>query len=268
VAESGERAILDLVWHHSVANVRVRFLGLPEHDGLYCEIALEPKQEITSIALTARCYPSYFTSWNHRDGARRVQTPTTLVEQGQSATVPAADNWWAVYYDGIFDVPNGEGDGPCALMLLPDEGTDVSFHPQSYPVDTRITYPPDQRRLHLAFWKYPGTANAVVLADMRREAAAVRSELEATDFTPAVMRNLDLAAMRTEVERATKSEAIRGQLGDRLAEVQAWLDKSAPALQQQPAAPGIEAEEELLRSVNSYYGFMWEVKLAELLAGL
>jgi hypothetical protein len=268
VAESGRRAILDMVWHHPLANVRVRFLGLPAHDGLYCEIALEPKQEITSITVLARCYPSYFTSWNHRDGARRIQTPSTLVEQGRTETVPATDNWWAVYYDEVFDVAKGEGDGPCALMLLPQEASEVQFSPQSYPVDTRITYPPDQRRLHLAFWEYPGSPNADVLANMRRDATAIRGELETTDFTPAAVRDLDIAALRAEVERATQSEAVQAYLGERLAEVRSWLDESAPALQPQSATPSIEAEEKLLASVGKYYGFMWEVRLAELLAGL
>ena len=268
VAESGNRGILDMVWHHPTANVRVRFLGLPEHDGLYCEIALEPKQEITSIVVLARCYPSFFTSWNHRDGARRIQTPSALVEQGTSVTVPATDNWWAVYYDEVFDVANGEGDGPCALMLLPQEATDIQLSPQSYAVDTRITYPPGERRLHLAFWKFPGRPNAEVLTAVREDATAIRGELETTDFTPAAVKDLDIAALRAEVERATRSEAVKAYLGDRLAEVRGWLDESAPALQQPAAAPSIEAEEKLLASVGKYYGFMWEVRLAELLAGL
>jgi hypothetical protein len=268
VAESGDRAILDMVWHHPIANVRVRFLGLPTHDGLYCETALEPKQEITSIVVLARCYPSYFTSWNHRDGARRIQTPSTLVEQGQNVTAPVAENWWAVYYDEVFDVARGEGDGPCGLMLLPQEASDTQFDPQSYAVNTQITYRPDQRRLHLAFWKYPGRANADVLAEMGANATTVRNELATTDFTPAAVRDLDIAALRAEVERATQSEAVKEYLGERLGEVRGWLDESAPAVQAQSEAPSIEAEEKLLASVGKYYGFMWEVKLAELLAGL
>jgi hypothetical protein len=39
-------------------------------------------------------------------------------------------------------------------------------------------------------------------------------------------------------------------------------------VQAQSEAPSIEAEEKLLASVGKYYGFMWEVRLAELLAGL
>ena len=278
VAESDGRAILDMVWHHPIANVRARFLGLPEHDGLLCEVGLEPKQEITSVEVLARCYPSYFTSWNNRDGARRVQTPSTLVEQGQPVTVPASDNWWAVYYDEIFDVAKGEGDGPCALTLLPQEATDVYFNPMSYPVETRITYAPDQRRLHLEFWEFPGSTNAEVLERMRAEGTSLRAELETTDFTPAAVKGLDLAALRAEVERATQSEAVKATLGERLTEVQEWLAEAEGIRGHDPIRDvsngdrvpqlPIEAEEKLLASVGKYYGFMWEVKLAELLAGL
>ncbi|NCO37564.1 MAG: hypothetical protein COY42_07850 [Armatimonadetes bacterium CG_4_10_14_0_8_um_filter_66_14] len=98
VAQRGERAILDLVWRHEVANVRVRFVGLPGSDHLDCEIALEPKQEITSVAAGLRCYPSFFTSHYKRAGARRIQTPGALVEEGNKATLEAGANWWGLYY--------------------------------------------------------------------------------------------------------------------------------------------------------------------------
>jgi hypothetical protein len=257
-----------MVWHHPLASVRARFVGLPGQDGLLCEIALEPKAEITSITVGCRCYPSFFTAWNHRDGARRIQTPGTLIEQGTAVTVPAAENWWAIHYDEVFDVAKGEGDGPCAMMALPQEATDIHFAPQSYQVDTRISYPADVRRLHLAFWKFPGSSNAEVLARFPEQAPVVRETLETTDFRPAAVRDLDVAALRAEVEHATQSEAVKAYLGERLTEVRGWLEESGPALEPQPAAPSIGAEEKLLRSVDRYYGFMWEVKLAELLGAL
>jgi hypothetical protein len=111
---------------------------------------------------------------------------------------------------------------------------------------------------------------------MRADGTKLRSELETTDFTPAAVKDLDLAALRAEVERATQSEAVKAYLGDRLTEVQAWLEairglnpiRATPNGDRVPELPSIEAEETLLASVDKYYGFMWEVKLAELLAGL
>ncbi len=266
VAERGDRAILDLVWHNEIANVRARFLGLPDHDNLYCELALEPKQEIKSIALQLRCYPSYFTSWNKRDGARRIQTPTTLVQQGQTVTLPAKDNWAAVYYDGIFDVAKGEGEGPCGLLFLPDEPSAITFAPGGYSVETRLTYPPQARRIHLAFWDFKGKTNAQALKRMQEGAETVRAELAGLDFTPAAVKGFDITAVRAEVERALKSEVAREALKDKIGQIKTWLEQYAPALEGGLANPGIEAEEKLLASVDKYYDFMWEIKLAELVS--
>lgn len=268
VAERGERAILDMVWQDEAANVRVRFLGLPDRDHLYCEVALEPRQDITSIMVELRCYPSFFTSWHKRDGARRIQTPATLIEQGKPATVPAADNWSAVYYDEIFDVARGEGEGPCAMLLVPDEATEITFNPGSYAVNTRIGFAPEARRLRFAFWDFKGLPNADALARLREAGPALRDELAEMDFTPAAVRAFDVAAVRAELDRALQSEVARETLGDRLADIRNWLEKYAPALEGRPDASGIEAETHLLQSIDRYHGFMWEVKLAELISDL
>lgn len=268
VAERGARAILDMVWEDEVANVRARFLGLPDRDHLYCEIALEPKQDITSITVELRAYPSFFTSWHKRDGARRIQTPATLIEQGAPVTVPAADNWSAVYYDEIFDVARGEGEGPCAMLLVPDEATDIAFTPGSYAVNTRISFAPEARRLRFAFWDFKGLPNAEALARVREAGPALRDELAALDFTPAAVRAFDVAAVKAELARALQSEVARETLGERLTEIEEWLERYAPALEGRPDASGIEAETHLLQSIDRYHSFMWEVKLAELMSDL
>lgn len=268
VAERGERAILDMVWRHEIANVRVRFLGLPDHDNLYCEIAVEPKQELKSLAVKLRCYPSYFTSWNKRDGARRIQTPATLVEQGQSVKLPAKENWWAVHYDEIFDVAKGEGEGPCAMLLFPNEPSEISFSPGSYAVGTTIAYPPETRRIHLAFWDFKGKTNTEALARLEEGAEGIREELAKLDFTPAAVKGFDVEGIHAAVKRAMKSEVVRATLGDRIEEIQEWLDKYALSLEEGVEGGGIEGEEKLLQSIDRYYSFMWEVKLAELVSEL
>ncbi len=265
VAESGPRAICDLVWHDVLADVRVRFLGLPDSDHLCCEISFDPKQEIRSLAIRLNCYPSYFTAWNHRDGARRVQTPAALVEQGKSATLPAKDNWWGLYYDEVFDVAKGEGEGPCGLMLMPQEAQEITLQPGDYAVGTTLTYPPQTRRLRLAFWDFAGRTNAQALSRMRKDAGALRQELAGLDFTPACVRGFDVAGVRAELEKALQSPSARQRLGPRLAEIRAWLDKLAPVLEGRPAGSGIAAQEQMIQAVDKYYQFVWEAKLAELL---
>lgn len=268
VAERGTRAILDLVWHHQAADVRVRFVGLPGTDHLDCEIGLEPKQELESVEVALRCYPSYFTAYHHRAGARRIQTPATRVEQGPKVTVRAADNWWALYSDDVFDLAKGEGEGPCAMLLLPEQAKTVTFEPGGYAVTTRITYRPGVRRIRLAFWDLKGQTNKQALTHLRRVAPAVRKELTDLDFTPAAVTSFDLEALRAETEQALKSPAVRAELGSRLNEAQRWLNTAAPTLRRQGGAPAVAAEEHLLRALDEYRSLEWDIKLAELLATL
>lgn len=266
VAESGERAILDMVWRDEVANVRARFIGLPGMDCLLCEVTIEPLQEITSVGVDLRCYPSYFTAHNRRDGARRIQTPSTLVEQGQDVTVPLAENWWAVYYDEIFDVAKGEGEGPCSMLIAPPADGEIRFAPGSYAVSTHISLPAETRTVRMAFWDHKGMSNADALALVRDQAPAVEELLLQADFTPAAVTEFDAAQARAAVERALASEAARAALADRIAQMQAWLDTNAPAAG--GGDPGVAAQEELLRSIDEYNSFRWEVQLIELLSEL
>ena len=266
-AQRGDRAILDMVWHSDAADVRARFLGLPNHDALYCEIALEPRQPIKSVGLRLNCYPSYFTHARQRDGARRIRTPATLVQQGQHVTLPAGKNWWALYYDEIFDVAKGEGEGPCALMLLPEGATEISLHPGSYGVGTEIKALAGTGRLRLALWDFKGKTNAESLARMQSGAETVRRELASLDFTPAAVKKFDLVTLRAEVERSMRSPAVRATLGKKATAIQAWLDRYAASQSKAPVS-GIEAQEQLLQSLDNYEEFSWEIKLAELLSTL
>lgn len=266
VVETGERAILDLVWRDEVANVRARFIGLPGMDCLLCEVAIEPLAEITSVGIDLRCYPSYFTAHNRRDGARRIQTPSTLIEQGEDGTVPLVENWWAVYYDEIFDVAKGEGEGPCSVLIAPPAEGEIRFAPGSYAVSTHISLPAETRTVRMAFWDHRGLTNADALALVQEQAPAVEELLLQADFTPAAVTGFDAAEARAAVERALASEAARDALADRITQMQAWLETNAPAAG--GAEPGVAAQEELLRSIDEYNSFKWEVQLIELLSEL
>ncbi|OGV73667.1 MAG: hypothetical protein A3K19_19010 [Lentisphaerae bacterium RIFOXYB12_FULL_65_16] len=268
VSEIGQRGILDMVWQHELADVRIRFLGLPDADHLPCEITLEPKTELTSIKVHARCYPSFFTSWHKRQGARRIQTPATLVKEGEKATVPAKDNGWAVFYDEVFDVAKGEGEGPCAMLLLPEEGQEISFVPTGYPVETYITFPPATRTIRMAFWDFKGKTNADALERLRTGAEAVRQALQTADFTPQPVRSFDANLFRTELEKALQSAAVKELLGAKTAEVQAWFDANKTSFQPGAGPMPIRMQEELLQSVEKLNSFIWEVRLAELVSEL
>jgi len=266
--ESGERAVLDMVWEAEQADVRVRFLGLPGNDYLPCEITIDPKQEITKIQLSLRCYPSYFTSWNKRDGARRIQTPSTLIEQGEKPTLPAAENWWAVYYDEVFDVAKGEGSGPCALLTPPGEASDIYFEVGSYAVSTRIEYPADTRTIHLAVWDFTGAHNADALERVKAGADDIVEILQTTDFRPRTIQNFDVTETRALLEQILESSEAREVLADDIEQIQTWLTDYAPALEDAQTGAGVAAEERLLRSIDMFEAFKWRVKLYELISDI
>ena len=268
VAESGERAILDLVWHHPLASVRARFVGLPGDPALYTEIAIEPRQPITSVDITARCYPSFFTAWHKRQGARRVRAAGSPVSEGETKALPAGENWWLAYYDEIFDTAKGEGVGPCAVMVMPEQAAEVRLQVGGYAVDTTVSYPATTRGIRLGFWDFTGRTNAEVLAAMAGEAARARHVLATTDLTPASLRTFDLAATREAVRRALETPAVREQLAGKVETIQAWLQAAEPALTARPEVQNVAATEKLLQSVEAFNSFVWEVRLAELLAGM
>jgi len=266
--ESGERAIMDVVWHHDAADVRARFFGLPGENWLGCEVTIDPTAPIEQLSVNLRCYPSFFTSHYKRAGARRIQTPSTLVVEGTPAEGTLADNWWGVYYDEVFDVAKGEGEGPCAMLVLPVEGASVKFDPGDYAVGTTIDVPADTRTLRFAFWDFKGFTNEDALANVRGQANEVRATLESVDLTPKALAEFDLAAVRESLATAMQSEETREALGDRIDEIQQWMDETAPELEQTDGPPSVAAQEDLLRSIDEYNSFKWQVQLTELLNGL
>lgn len=263
--ESGERAIVDLVWHHEVADVRARFVGLPGEDHLYCEMAIEPKEEIRSIEARLVCYPSFFTSFYGRNGARRVKTPAALVVQDDRQVLPASENWWAVYYDEVFDIAKHEGEGPCAMMVLPSDAQEIHFHPQSYPCFTAVVFNPSARRLRMAFWDFVDRTNADVLAAMPGEAEKARRFLETADLTPAGFKLVGAAETLAEVEQALKRPNVRDQLGARAEEIEKWLSDTRPLLTDPALQQTVTGQEKLAVAVQRFNEFVWELKIAELL---
>lgn len=263
--ETGERAILDLVWPHRLANVRARFLGLPGEDKLLVEIALEPQGQIESITVRARCYPSFFTAWHKRQGARRAQTPSCLVREGEDRELPAEGNEWVLHYDEVFDVARGEGEGPCAMLVRPDEARTVRLAPGGYAVDTEVRYRPELRRLHLAFWDLAGRTNAEALKAMPQAAQRTQEQLAALDFTPTAVRTFDPEAARHEIATALKSQAVREQCGAKAEAFLAALDRLDVAFAPDRTTPAVRAEEEFLTWRAEYEEFRWTMKLVELL---
>lgn len=262
VTETGERGVLDLVWHPAIGPVRVRFLGLPEDDRLFCEVRTDAPEADCQLSLQLVCYPSYFTSYNHRVGDRRVLTPTTEVREKEKPELAVATDDWAFYQDTVFDPARQEGDGPCALLVERIDGARIQLEPASYPVLTRLNLPPGTRSVRLVFWDFAGQSNAAALARFQGEVDATRQELTALDFTPTRLHQADLPALRREVAVLLDGATNAGVAENALAPARMWLEE----VPTEPPPSGVLAEENLSRWLDEYAAFRWELQLAVLLS--
>jgi hypothetical protein len=262
VAETGRRAIADLIWDAPSAVVRIRFAGRPADDKLLCQITLEPKVQVRSLRIGLRCYPSFFTAWHNRDGNRVITTPAATLKQGQRVELPAAKHTYAVYTDTVFDPARGEGEGPCAMLLNPEGVESVKFNVGSYAVNTALICHPDARRIRLAFWEFPKQANADVLARFRRSADVWRRELGGFAFTPSAVKGFDPQTELAQLDRLLQPPEVKKRLGRRAAGYRQHI----AALPEPAKTLTILQEAGLLDLVADYREFLWELKLAELLA--
>jgi hypothetical protein len=179
--------------------------------------------------------------------------------------LPAQGNEWLLYYDEVFDVARGEGVGPCAMVISSDEATSVRVQPGSYAVDTEVSYKPDGRRLHLAFWDLAGRTNADALQALPGAAEKTQAQFVRHTFTPEAVLQFGPEEARREITTALQSEAVRTKLGERAKEFLAALDRMAPAFDPDAAIPAVLAEEQFLTWREQYESFRWEMKLVELL---
>lgn len=250
----------DFVFDHPLAVIRVRFVALAGGDCLYAQVLLEPKQAITAVRVSTRCYPSGYIS---DSGARRVQTPARDVAQGERAELDLGSEWWTLYYDRTFDAgyiaPNGlSGVGPCAMLWLPEQTQKVTFTVGGYGIETNLDCAPAQRDLRFVFIDYTGTRNAAALADLRGRANALRQELAGFAFIDPSLANWPLAQKQAQVQQAlaaTPEDRDTAARYERLAQ-----ELTAQLRLLQPGAAGaIMAEANAARLVSD-----WEHGLPEL----
>ena len=164
LVERGERGMVEMLWDAPDAQLRVRFMLEPGCDYLACELAVQPKTDLQRLELALNCFPSYFTSWNKRDGWRQIVGPATTVEQGAEATPDPAQDYWLLYQDTVFDVATEkDSGGPCGLLVVPEQVATMKVRPTSYPVSTHLAAAPGVLRWRMAFWDFHSKTNAPAL---------------------------------------------------------------------------------------------------------
>ncbi|MBD3291778.1 MAG: hypothetical protein GF393_02575 [Armatimonadia bacterium] len=266
VLETGDRGVVQFVWEHPAAEVGLRLMMLPEGNHLLADLQWRERegQAVESVALVFTCYPSYFTTANNRTGDRRVRTPRTEQQEGSSLDLVPAEDTWLYYFDTVFDVANGEGDGPCALMLWPEAMTGGRVSIGGYAVSTTVNPDPAAGQTRLGLYDFTGLTNAEAGAYMDEQGAADLAQLGAISFRPEPVRELDLAAFTAETERLLAAAA---EDGDRLRpEVEALIEQVAE-LKPKADAGDWTAEADLAELLQTSADLFWKLKTFAVLNG-
>ena len=226
VLESGSRGLFQVVFAHPDATVMLRFLLLPGANHLLCEMGWNPLEgkELKSVSLSLRCYPSFFTSARKRVGDRHCMTPRTDEGQGKTLTLDPSADRWLYYYDTIFDMAKGEGDGPCAALVDPQGLNGGSVSVGDYAVMTTLDYDPAAGGALIGLYDFAGKTNAEAEEYLKTHGAADAARLAESDFRPLGVQTLDVAALRDLAsgllaEAEEDGDALRPQVEELLAGV-------------------------------------------------
>ncbi len=266
VIETGPRGSLQLVFAHPDATVGLRLAMLPGGNHLLALINWTPREGATidTVQVKLTCYPSYFTTFNKREGDRHCRTPRTDEPQGKSLAIEPAQDAWLYYYDTVFDVAKGEGEGPCATLLASEGLTGGSVYLGGYGVSTTLNYNPAAGQARLGFYDFAGRTNADAQAYLEASGAADLAELQALDFRPEAVRTLDLAKFRAETERYLAEAKDDGQA------LRPKLDALLRQLTEQSAkatAGDWQAEAALSKLLRDSDDLLWKLRIFAMLNG-
>ena len=259
-----DRGTADFVFDTPQATVRLRFIVKAGGDALYAQALLEPREEIKSVKLVIRCYPSAFVS----NSDRHVLTPLRDLKQGEKADLNPATESWLMYYDSLYDEgylgPNYTGAGGCAALWLPAEVATAGLTVGGYGIDTTFDLRPEQRDFRFVFFDYTGRKNAAAQADLRARAPELLKELAGLAFTDPGVANWPLE------QRIAEARALLATVPE---------DKAAPAKYERWAAalaghlaavregrPGaVKAEAEAAQIISDWEQGLPELRLQALL---
>jgi hypothetical protein len=259
VIESGSRGAFQTIWSHPDAEVGLRMLMLPGGNHLLSQLVWKPTgaAPITSIRVELTCYPSFFTAARNRVGERHCGTPRIDQTEPTTLELQPAEDTFLYYYDAVFDMAKGEGDGPCAALVAPEgvQGGQVTIG--GYAVQTRLDLKPEAGEARLAFYDFSGRTNAQAEDYLRTQADADLAELQRTDFRPATARAVDVAALKAEALQLVADAAEDGQtFQPRVQELLAALDD----LQTKAQAGDWVAEADLSTRIADSADLFWKLR--------
>ncbi|MDD4870019.1 MAG: hypothetical protein PHR77_05615 [Kiritimatiellae bacterium] len=264
VTETGTRGACHMVWDTPDATVRVQFLVASGSDHLLSDVSwtAKPDKKIESVNVRFNCYPSYFTSHNRRQGDRTVITPRIEKHETTAFDLVPNEDLYLLYLDGVFDVAKGEGDGPCAMLFLPEEIASGKINISNYPVGTSLKAVPTAKRLRFAFWDLTGTTNAVAKVYFKENASKLQQELRRVEFLPESILHFNPTAAKAETD---KFIADAKEDGVPLKAKATELLKKMTELKTKAEANDWSAAAEFAKAQPEFEALMWKLKIFALL---
>jgi len=200
VLERGPRGSFQVIWAHPDAEVGLRLMMVAGENHVDADFIWKPREGATvqTIALQLTCYPSFFTTSRHRQGERHCGTPRIDQKEPSTLEIQPADDTYLYYYDAVFDVAKGEGDGPCAVVLDPTGVAGGSVAIGDYAVQTTLNLKPEAGQARLALCDFTGHTNADAEAYLKDHGATDLAALAKADFRPEPVRGLQPDRLRTD----------------------------------------------------------------------
>lgn len=264
VTESGGRGAFHMVWDTPHYVARLQFVLAPGADHLLSQLRWQPKPghtvDLVKVRLT--CYPSFFTAARNRQGDRTLITPRTSVHETAGVKLVPAQDTYLLYTDTVFDVANGEGAGPCAMLFLPEQIAAGSVRVASYPVQTMLEAASDTHRLRFAFWDFTGKTNAEAQSRLTEHAVNVREALAQATFSAEALVDFDPVAAQADIEKLLTNARADGQR--MRAEISSLL-RQLGQLKTSAEQGQWEAEAEFAELHPRYDALTWKLRIFALL---
>lgn len=257
VTESDARAAFQIVWLHPDAEVGMRVLLLPGSNHVLALLTWKPREGKTleKMQVSLTCYPGWFT--NTRKGERHVKTALQDGKEPQVVEVQPAQDTYLMYYDAVFDIAKGEGNGPCAAIVAPEGVSAARVRLTNYPVITEVDLKPEAGEARLCFYDFARKTNAEAETYLKEHGAQDLAELQQADFRPEAVRALQYEQLKTEAtalvnDAAEDGKALKPKVEALLTQVQ--------ALAAQAQAGDWQAEAELAQVLRNSEDMFWKLK--------
>ncbi len=259
VTESGARGGFQVIWAHPAAVVSLRTVLLPGANHVACLLKWQPRPGavLKNVTVGLRCYPSFFTAARGRRGERHVKTPRTDVKEPGTLELVAGQDPWLTYYDTVFDMARGEGEGPCAALVEQPALLGGKVYVGDYAVMTHLGVKPAAGSFRFALYDFAGSTNAAAEAYLQAHGNEDLARLLSLDFRPSVAQSLDLAAMKTEAAQLLADAAADG--ATLKPKVEAVL-KQVAELAAKGEAGDWQAEAQLAGLIRSSEDLFWKLK--------